>query len=114
MARKDKVKRAIGDLLGEQEPETSGPETTAQAVTSEPRAEPSGPPNFPFSTGNIQSAGVGLRKGELALLETMAREWGVKRNFATRWVVICGLRQYLAGTLPEPPRKLPEPERPAS
>ena len=95
MARKDKVSRALGDLLGEQ----------AKPETSETQTEPTGAADF--STGTIKSVGVGLRAGELALLESMAASWGVGRNFVTRWLVICGLRQYLDGTLSEPPRKLP-------
>ena len=97
MARQDKVSRALGDLLGEQ----------AEPETSETQTEPSGPSEYPFATGTIKSVGVGLRAGELALLESMAASWGVGRNFVTRWLVICGLRQYLDGTLSEPPRKLP-------
>ena len=108
MARKDKIKRAIGDLIPAQgqadtEPETSETVPEEQAGTSGTRTGPSGD----FSTGKITSVGVGLRAGELALLESMAERWGVGRNFVTRWLVICGLRQSLAGTLPEPPRKLP-------
>ena len=76
-------------------------------TTSEPRAEPSGPSEYPFATGTIKSIGVGLRAGELELLQSIADKFGVGRNFVTRWLVICGLRQYLAGDLPEPPRKLP-------
>ena len=89
-------KGELNELFRKTEPETSG----AQAVIS-------GPPDFPFATGIIKSTGVGLREGELALLESIARRWGVGRNFVTRFLVICGLRQYLKGDLPEPPRKLP-------
>ena len=92
-----------GGMFSKTEPETSEPVTETQTETSEPQAEPSGD----FSIGKITSVGVGLRAGELELLGVLAKRWGMGRNFVIRFLVICGLRQYLAGDLPEPPRKLP-------
>ena len=96
-------KGQLNELFKPTEPEPQ----TAETAKPEPQAGPSGPPGFPFATGNITSTGIGLRAGEMELLDKIAAEWGVGRNFVARWLVICGLRQYLAGKLPEPPRKLP-------
>ena len=94
-----------GGMFKKTEPETSETVPEAQAVTSEPETESTGAADF--SIGKITSVGVGLRAGELELLGVLAKRWGVGRNFVIRFLVICGLRQYLAGDLPEPPRKLP-------
>ena len=96
-AKKQDVSRALGDLLQKPEPQAE----VKQAV------KPSAPSGFPFCTGNVKPTGIGLRTGELELLGSIAEEWGVGRNFVARWLVITGLQRYLAGDLPEPPRRLP-------
>lgn len=66
--------------------------------------------------GNIQSTGVGLRKGEIEALDSVGRSLGdppVARNALIRWAVRYFLRDYRAGKIdlsgfveePPPPRK---------
>ena len=59
------------------------------------------------ATGRTLPTGIGLKESEMALLDELAESCECSRNFLMRWFVRRGLAEHLAGTLPEPPRRLP-------
>lgn len=50
-----------------------------------------------LNEGNIRSLGVGLREGEIKLVDKIAGELGVYRNALLRFAVRWFLLEYLAG-----------------
>lgn len=51
------------------------------------------------STGMIRSTGVGLREGEIALLNQIAADAGLARNSVMRFGLRYFMKQYLAGNV---------------
>lgn len=84
-----------------------------------PGPEPEPMDNSDLDQGNIKPLGVGVREGEIAALDGIAKNYGVARNAILRFAVRYFIQQYRAGqvdlsqfiyTPPTPSKKIKFPK----